>query len=335
MTTLRVPPVEASPLSRAGRWPAGLSVWAVLLLTTLLVVDATGTGSSGHVLSPSSSTALMRAASLLAACGTIGSLVIATLMLAAPAGRKSGVQVRELVTSASRWAALWALTGCGSVAILVAQTGPGAVTVAGHGGLDPASALNAAVRASVLGAWAAGAVAVYVRGSTRLLPLLGCLTLAYLGLVPTMFVGHSGQADARLVAVGSMVVHVVAVTSWVGGLIALALHPSTRGLTAEVVRRFGTVALLCFTAVGVSGLANLVARMPAGELLGGGPYRALLVAKLCGFVVLGAFGAVHRRRTIRRLEAGSSAAFWALVAGEVVVMTAVLAAAVVLGRTAS
>jgi hypothetical protein len=38
---------------------------------------------------------------------------------------------------------------------------------------------------------------------------------------------------------------------------------------------------------------------------------------------------------LRRLEAGGAAAFWALVAGELVVMAAVTGMAVVLARTAS
>jgi putative copper export protein len=127
-------------------------------------------------------------------------------------------------------------------------------------------------------------------------------------------------------------VHVIAVTTWVGGVLAMVSH-ATRG-AVMVVSAFSTVALLCFLAVGASGVAALGAQLAWAELVSAGAYKWLVLAKLAGLVALGLCGAAHRRHTLRRLHTGHPSAFWVLAAGEVVLMAAIVGTAAVLGQTA-
>jgi len=311
-----------------------VTVGLVAVLTTLLIADAASLGGSDGAVSRSVLEALLRVIGVVAACGTVGSLVLAALLDRSGDG-PVGTDARRSLGSAARWAALWAVATCCALVLLVGQSPTGAAPPGVHSGDDPATALGNALRAGVVTAWAAGTVAVLSRAATRRRSVLGCLALAYAGLLPAAFTGHSGSADARLLAVLSIGVHVIAVTTWVGGLLALVGHAAGGGDVVRVVRAFSSLALPCFAAVGVSGAVNLAARVPIGELMETGVYGVLVVGKLCGLVLLGALGALHRRRSLRRLEAGGDAAFWALVAGELVVMAAVTGMAVVLARTAS
>jgi putative copper resistance protein D len=329
MSSLREHPARILPGARANA-----TVGLVGVLTTLLVADAASLGGSDGVVSRSVLEALLRVIAVVAACGTVGSLVLAALLDRSVDG-PGGSDVRRSRGSTARWAGLWAVATCCALVLLVVGSPAGAAPPGVHAGEDPVTAAGDALRAGVVTVWAAGTVAVLSRGATRRGSVVGCLALAYAGLLPAVFTGHAGSADARVLALVSIAVHVIAVTTWVGGLLALVGHAAGGGDVVPVVRAFSSLALLSFVAVGVSGAVNLAARVPLAELPETGVYGVLLVGKLCGLAVLGALGTLHRRRSLRRLEAGGGAAFWALVAGELVVMAAVTGMAVVLARTAS
>jgi putative copper resistance protein D len=131
-------------------------------------------------------------------------------------------------------------------------------------------------------------------------------------------------------------VHVVAATAWIGGLLGLALHlrrPGSEQLRA--VPRFSALALVCFCAVGASGVLAAVARLGTSLSTWTSAYGAVLAVKLVAVIALGGFGWQHRRSTMAALRGGRPGAFWRLATGELVLMGAVSGLAVALSRTAA
>lgn len=156
--------------------------------------------------------------------------------------------------------------------------------------------------------------------------------LAVASLVPLSFAGHASGEDGHEQAVTGMFLHLLGVTAWVGGLLAiLLLRPALGRALPVVVQRFSTVALWSLVAVGGSGVlfALVMAAEPADLR---SSYFAVVLAKVGGLVVLAWFGWTHRRRVIAR-GVDRPGAFARLAAVELAVMGAVVALGVALSRT--
>ena len=162
------------------------------------------------------------------------------------------------------------------------------------------------------------------------------LLLGVTGLAAALplLTGHAASAANHYLAIATLVVHVLAALAWVGGLAGLVVHLRDQDDVLRVaVGRFDSVALTCFVVVALSGAVNAWIRVPDPALLTSTGYGWLLLGKLAALVVLGGFGARHRRRSIGQLRAGRPTAFRRLAAVEVVVMAATVALAVALSRT--
>jgi len=169
------------------------------------------------------------------------------------------------------------------------------------------------------------------------------LAVALLVPVPVLFTGHSATAADHLLAVTSLLVHVLAASVWVGGLVALTAYGLTGGRALAVaVTRFSRLALVCYVAVGVSGVGNAANRLESpGELVSTG-YGQLVLAKVALFVVLGATADRLRRGVVPVLAADPAAgrlgavahrAFLRFAGVEALVMGATVGLAVALSRT--
>ncbi|MEU2610246.1 cytochrome c oxidase assembly protein [Micromonospora sp. NPDC007271] len=156
--------------------------------------------------------------------------------------------------------------------------------------------------------------------------------LALVALTPPAFTGHAAGAGDHQIAVSSLVLHVLAAALWVGGLAALLTVRRSRHV-ADAATRYSRLALGCFTAVAISGIANAAVRLGAVDQLWQSRYGWLVGGKLLALVVLGAVGAAHRSRTLPALRAGRRAAFARLAAGELVVFAATLGLSVALSRS--
>ncbi len=166
----------------------------------------------------------------------------------------------------------------------------------------------------------------------------GAIAVLCLGmgtLVPPTLAGHSTTGDYHHSAVTSLLVHVVGIALWVGGLVAVSWYAARQGrYLARVARSYSALALGCFVMVGASGVLNAWIRISSITDLVTTSYGVLVVGKVAALVALGWFGTMHRRRTLRELDAGRPTAFRRFAAGEIVVMAAALALGVALGRTA-
>lgn len=269
----------------------------------------------------------------LAAVGTIGALLTATLIpggaaLSGPAARA----VRFATWTAMAWALAAALLAVFTISDVL---GVPPQQLLGAGLLHEYAWSMPQVRGFVLAAAVGLALATYPRAVTRQRGVVVVLVVAIAGLLPVLFEGHSAASTDHDLATSSLVVHVVAASLWVGGLLGVLwfLRRAPQQLAATLPR-YSTLALACFAAVAGSGVLNAWIRT-AGELTlwAGSGYGALLAAKVTALVALGTFGWRHRRRTMPPLTEGRPGAFARLAVVEVTVMAATFAVAVALSRT--
>jgi cytochrome c oxidase assembly factor CtaG/methionine-rich copper-binding protein CopC/putative copper export protein len=164
--------------------------------------------------------------------------------------------------------------------------------------------------------------------------VFGALTLALLAVVPPVFTGHTASGRVPQVATSGLVLHVVPVTLWAGGLLALALSMRAPvGNLALAVSRFSPLAGTCFVAVGVSGLLAAWLHLPDLGSLTGTSYGRLIMAKAGLLAVIAAVGWWHQRWSMPALRGGSRRSFARLAAVEVLLFGAVVGLAMALSRT--
>ena len=162
--------------------------------------------------------------------------------------------------------------------------------------------------------------------------------IGVLALVPLALMGHSSEAAGHTQAVNSLGLHLLSVTLWLGGLVALSLlAPKLTGRSdlQSVIQRYSTIALLSAALIVYSGIVNATLRVHTLADWSQ-PYGLLIVAKIILTVLLIGAGYWHRRSVIGRLRDGAARRreFWRLVGGEVVLFGAVMAMGVALSRSA-
>jgi putative copper resistance protein D len=174
------------------------------------------------------------------------------------------------------------------------------------------------------------------------------LILAFIGLVPTALIGHSSSSSDHEGAINSLGLHLVGVTTWVGGIILLALLSgiltgtkagAAGDITEATLRRFSSLAGFAFVLVFASGIINAGIRITSWADLFGSAYGQLIVAKGIATLALGAIGFMHRQWVIPQLGRKGSAmssrrVLWQLVLVELLVMGGTSGIAVALGRSA-
>jgi copper transport protein len=136
---------------------------------------------------------------------------------------------------------------------------------------------------------------------------------AFLAVTPAL-AGHATTQHPVALLAPLDVVHVVAMSAWIGGLIALlaAVPAATRTihgaaersvLLSATVSRFSTVALASVAALLVSGTVQSIVHLRSfGDLVHTAFGRAVLI-KIGLVVALLALGAINRRRSVPRLRA--------------------------------
>ncbi|OPG01464.1 hypothetical protein B1L11_44470 [Microbispora sp. GKU 823] len=220
------------------------------------------------------------------AAATVG-VLLAAVVLAPASGR-------GVVRAAGAWALGWAASAAVTEVL----------TLSDFLGLPPGDALRSGALSAFLfhipqgQAFLTVTLAALAIAAGSLLPhgpLLRpvLLAVALLAVLPPAYVGHSASAADHNLAVLSLMAHVAAVALWTGGLYALVAHlRAAPGLTVAV-RRFSTLALGCFAAVGASGALNAWVRLGSVPLLWQSRYGQLVLAKIAALAVLGWFGWRH------------------------------------------
>lgn len=156
--------------------------------------------------------------------------------------------------------------------------------------------------------------------------------LALAALVPLSLGGHANGTLGHEQAMTGLLVHLMAMSLWVGGLTALLLMRPVLGAAFDVtVRRFTPVALGSYVALAGSGVLFALVRLDSVDDITS-RYGAVLAAKVVALVALGWFGSRHRSRLLAG-GLGSGRAFARLALAEVALMGAALGLAVALSRT--
>jgi cytochrome c oxidase assembly factor CtaG len=155
---------------------------------------------------------------------------------------------------------------------------------------------------------------------------------AAIATLPPALTGHAAAAGHHQLAVTSLAIHILAAALWVGGLVAV-LGLRKHALLADVAARYSRLALACFVAVALSGLANAAVRLGSLDQLWQSRYGVLVLGKAVALLLVGAAGAVHRTRALPALRAGAARAFRRLAAGELIVFAGTFGLAVALSRT--
>ena len=156
--------------------------------------------------------------------------------------------------------------------------------------------------------------------------------IAIAGLYPLAASGHASGDAGHALAVNSLLMHLVGISIWVGGLIALyAVFKGGNERTAVLVSRYSTLAFVAFIMVAVSGVTSGIIRLyePADLF---SSYGLLLMLKAALLVVLGLFGARHRLGLVKKL-AERSVSFWRLAIFELGVMGLAVGMGTALART--
>jgi len=190
-------------------------------------------------------------------------------------------------------------------------------------------------RVVILTTGAALVIALSAFSVTRRAPMAWLALLAMSGVVVQSLTGHAAGSASHEDAVNGLAVHLVGVTAWVGGLIALLAMRTRLGRDLGVtVSRYSVVATWSFAAVALSGVLQAAIRI--GDLEGLlTAYGVVVVLKATALLVLGVIGWLHRRAMASRLRAdpGDGRAFALLAVVEVAVMGLAAGLSAVLARS--
>ncbi len=292
---------------------------------------------------------LLRVVHDLAASVTLGALLLAATMLPGSSREASRARKEPRRTAALELAAVsgfvWAMAGALGVVLQFADAagmplGEPRFADALLGSVWSVESFRIGVISSASAALvASGAILARSRAAAA-----GLAVLAGFGVVVLALGGHASGSANHEASVNALALHLLGASAWVGGLAALVLLRPVLGPSLGVVaRRYSTVALWCFIAIGASGVLSAAVRLSGpGDL--GSPYGLLIVVKVVAFVLLGLAGARHRQHTLRQLDGPGelegpaeprwSRPFLRLAVGELFVMALAIGVATALARSA-
>ncbi|MGW4213685.1 copper resistance D family protein [Lentzea sp. NPDC004789] len=195
----------------------------------------------------------------------------------------------------------------------------------------------ALVMAGAVGNLVVAAVAV-----RRDVPVLLPLTMAVLTVLPLPPSGHSFDAPEGVLALGvvGLELHVLAVTAWTGGLLAVATAAGAhRELLADALPRFSRLATVCVFVAAIAGVVSgLLHLVVAPEVqwfsaLFTTGYGRILLFKGVLLAAAGLLGAHIRFRLLPSIRAQRRTAFVRWAALELAVMGLAFGLAAVLARS--
>ena len=141
-------------------------------------------------------------------------------------------------------------------------------------------------------AFAALFVTVVSTRVDKVLTVILLLMLTLIGLTAPIFQSHAASSGSHSLAIGSLFIHVVALSLWVGGVITLAiLDPQDRPVA---VPRFSELALWAAIAVVASGTVNAWARLDFKQAWAT-TYAWIVIGKVALTIILIVIGYVHRK----------------------------------------
>ena len=138
-------------------------------------------------------------------------------------------------------------------------------------------------------------IALFVAITSRLLTSSGytaiLLLISLVAISAPVFQSHAASSGSHALAIGSLLIHVIALSFWVGGVIAIALlNQEDRKISLP---RFSQIALWAAIAVVISGVINASARLNFAAAWSSSYAYVVILKVLITFVLL-YFGYKHR-----------------------------------------
>ena len=127
----------------------------------------------------------------------------------------------------------------------------------------------------------------------RALPLLIFTLISIAVLVIPIFQSHAAASGSHSLAIGALVVHVAAISLWVGALFGILATPVEVRITA--LYRFSALALWAAILVSLSGVATTWTRLKNPDTWNS-QYAYLVIAKIIFTIALLAMGYANRKR---------------------------------------
>ena len=259
--------------------------------------------------------------SLIGSFATIGTLLAMAFLLLDVEGKFStqGNKLKRLLCGS---ALMWVLGSAGTIIVTLTTILDQSISDS----LDP-TVLRSFITQITLGQYlffqliVALVVAISALRIKRILTATIILLLSIIGLVAPVFQSHSTSSGSHGLAIGSLVIHVVALSLWVGGVIAIALlDPEDRPIA---VSRFSELALWSVIAVVASGTVNAWARLDF-QGAWNTAYAYVVIAKIALTLVLISIGYMHRTNLALR-DRIDWLGFGRLLFAEAIIMVATVA----------
>ncbi len=208
-------------------------------------------------------------------------MAIGTLVLAAFAANDKSAVLRKLLNLSAISAAAWVLIGSAHFLLSFISVSGASFSIEpsfSQGLLVYATEIELGISfgLNLLAALAIATLALMVSSLTAT-ALTAALGLA--SLIPLALIGHAAGTENHSLAVNSLLMHLVGIVIWVGGLIALfAIRPELEGNSKPMALRYSSLALASFALVAISGIGSSYVRLPSFESLAS-PYGALLILR--------------------------------------------------------
>ena len=268
---------------------------------------------------------------LLGGFSSIGALIAMSFLLLNLNGSlsTSGEKLRSFLKVSSL---VWLIGIIGSIIFTLAQILNSSLSVVFSG-----SVLFSFITQISLGqymafqAFVALLVLVFSFKVSKILTLVFVMLLAQIGLVAPIFQSHAASGGSHSLVIGSLVIHVIGLSMWIGGVIAIAMmSPSDRPVA---VPRFSQLALWAAIAVVVSGTVNSWARLNFAAAWNS-VYAYVVIAKVIATIALVAMGYLHRKN-LEKKDSINWVGFAKLLATEATIMVVVVAMGSWLSSTGS
>ncbi len=148
---------------------------------------------------------------------------------------------------------------------------------------------------------------------------------------PFAEMSHAGTTANHGIAVNALVLHIVFVSLWTGGLVATIVAMAAGANRADSLRRYSSIALLSIAVVVLTGIASAVIRIGSVDNLVT-EYGILVLLKAVGTVILALLGVRWRRSIIPHLDSAKGIIGFAVL--ETAILGFIVGLATGLARTA-
>jgi len=268
---------------------------------------------------------------LLGGFATVGSLLAMAFLLLDIEGKvsTSGEKVRNFLKVS---AAIWLIGAVGSIIFTLAQILNSSISVAIDGTVFR-SFITQITLGRYLGfqALIAFTVLVCAFSARKILSLIFLMIISIVGLVAPVFQSHAASGGSHSLVIGSLVIHVAALSMWVGGILAIAMLSQTDRPIA--VPRFSQLALWSAIAVVISGAVNAWARLNFTAAWSS-TYSYIVIAKVVATIALVALGYLHRKN-LEKKDSINWVGFAKLLTTEAIIMVVTVAMGSWLSSTGS